>query len=237
MTIVFIPGTLCDENLFLSQLESLKRYTCVVADHSYSDSLSKLSEHVFQEVTGPMIVIGLSYGGIIAMEMMRQNSERIVGLVLLNTNHRHPSATTKATQERFVGMAELGRFEDITKDFLKDAMLHPENAKNEELRKTVMLMTQNTGKQKFVNQIKAQLGRPDSRDELHTYKCPVLLITGSHDSICTPSLHQEMADLIPQSELHIIEGCGHLSTMEKPEEVNYILNKWLHKNIETNEEK
>ena len=231
MTIVFIPGTLCTKHLFHSQIEALSEYSCVVVNHSVSDDLSKVSKYIFEKINGPMIVVGLSYGGIIAMEMMRQNAERINGLVLMNTNHRLPSETTRTNQERFVGMAVLGSIESLTEDILIEAMLHPDHAHLEKTRRDVLLMTKNTRVEDFINQIKSQLGRPDSRKDMLRYNCPVLLITGREDKVCTPAVHEDMHQLIPDSELKIIENCGHLSTLEKPKEVNGVLLNWLTKNF------
>lgn len=227
-TLVFIPGTLCDSDLFISQIDFLKnKYNCVVADHSSSDNLTDVATGVLANIEGHMIIIGLSYGGIIAMEMMRISPERILGLVLMNTNHRPPSDKTRAMQERFVGMAHLGNFENITKSFLKDAMLHPDHLSDKKLKARVLNMAIHTGKENFYNQIKAQLGRPDSKKDMPFYNCPTLLITGSHDKVCTPALHKEMECLIPNSELQIIMNCGHLSTMEKPQMTTQVISNWL----------
>lgn len=228
VTLVFIPGTLCNADLFDAQLSFFeKEFCCVVADHSTSNDLETLSQRILNGVRGDILVIGLSYGGIIAMEMMRQASERIVGLVLMNTTYKQPSVRTREAQERFVGMAYMGKFEEITKDFLKDYMLHPEKQKDQSLRQRILKMAVLTGKENFFNQIQAQLGRPDSRLDLETYTCPVLLIAGNEDLACPPSLHEEMSDLIPNSDLFVLKDCGHLSPMERPNEVNQILNDWF----------
>lgn len=225
--LVMIPGTLCDANLFLHQMTGLKDLgICSVADHSSSDNLSEVAANILKDIQGNFAIMGLSYGGIIAFEMWRQAPERIDKLILLNTNYKEPSETTRANQQRFLGMSVLGEFREITTDFLKDAMLHPNHAKQPEFRNLVLKMAMNTGRPAFFKQIKAQLNRPDSTKDLPNIKCPTLIMTGEQDAVCTPELHQEMATMIPNSTLKIIEECGHLSTMEQPEVVNAAIRNW-----------
>ena len=222
-----IPGTLCDALLFKHQMAVLKDLAeCRVVEHSSSDDLKEVAANILSEVEGNFAIMGLSYGGIIAFEMWRQAPERITKMILLNTNHQKPSATTRANQQRFLGMSALGEFREVTTDFLKDAMLHPKHASQPEMREIVLKMALNTGKDAFFNQIKAQLNRPDSTHDLPNIKCPVLVMTGQQDMVCTPKLHEEMAQLIPNSTLFIIEECGHLSTLEQPETVNQVIRKW-----------
>jgi len=225
--LVMIPGTLCDANLFLHQMDGLKDLVnCSVANHSSSDNLTEVAANILKDIQGNFAVLGLSYGGIIAFEMWRQAPKRMEKLILLNTNYKKPSETTRDNQQRFLGMSALGEFREITTDFLKDAMLHPKHAQQPKMREIVLQMATNTGRVAFFKQIKAQLNRPDSTKDLPNIQCPTLIMTGQQDGVCTPQLHQEMAALIPNSTLKIIEHCGHLSTMEQPEVVNQTIRNW-----------
>ncbi|MEM1121577.1 MAG: alpha/beta hydrolase [Bacteroidota bacterium] len=225
--LVLIPGTLCDANLFLHQMEGLKDLAvCQVADHSSADDLTEIAANILKEVQGDFAVLGLSYGGIIAFELWRQAPERINKLLLLNTNYKKPSETTRINQQRFLGMSALGEFKEITTDILTDAMLYPKHAKDPELRNIVLKMALNIGPANFFKQIKAQLNRPDSTPDLPNIQCPTLIMTGRQDAFCTPQLHEEMAALIPNSTLKVIEECGHLSTLEQPQLVNKTIRDW-----------
>ncbi|MGK0363276.1 MAG: pimeloyl-ACP methyl ester carboxylesterase [Saprospiraceae bacterium] len=228
--IVLLPGTLCTADLFAQQKRTLSDIAeCVVGNISSSDNLSEVAANILSENKGNFSIIGLSYGGIIAFEILRQAPERIDNLILMNTNYKKPSEATRAAQQRFLGMSQLGEFREIMTDFLKDAMLHPENAKLQSLRDTILKMALDTGRVAFFNQIKAQLNRPDSTEDLPNINCPTLIITGREDKVCTPELHEEMASMIPNAELEIVEKCGHLSTLEQPEEINRIIRKWIKK--------
>jgi pimeloyl-ACP methyl ester carboxylesterase len=218
---------LCDNLLFQHQVTALHDVAhCIVADHSRSDDLQKQAQTILNSIEGDFTVMGLSYGGIIAFELWRQAPHRIKRMILLNTTHRTPSEATRTLQQKLVAMAEEGQFREITSGVLKDAMLHPDHAADQALRQVVLQMALNTGREGFINQVKSQLGRPDSTPDLHHIHCPVLLMTGREDKICTPEIHEEMAALIPDSTLHIIAHCGHLSTLEQPQTVNEIILDW-----------
>jgi pimeloyl-ACP methyl ester carboxylesterase len=222
-----ILGTLCDASLFHHQMKAFQDFAqCTVADHSSAVDLKKLAENILKSVAGDFSVMGLSYGGIIAFELWRQAPHRLKRIILLNTTHKPPSEATRALQHKLVDMACQGKFREITSDILKDAMLHPDHATNQSLRQLILQMAMNTGREKFINQVKSQLGRPDSTPDLPNIKCPVLIITGREDKICTPQIHAAMAALIPNSTLSIVEHCGHLSTLEQPQKVAERIEQW-----------
>jgi pimeloyl-ACP methyl ester carboxylesterase len=229
--LIMIPGTLCDHNLFKYQTEGLKDLVnCHVASNNNASNLKQVAKNILDNYSGSFSVMGLSYGGIVAFELLRQAPERINKLILLNTTHKAPTEQTKINFQKFIGMAFLGEFNKITKDHLLDVMLHPENAKNQIVRDTVLNMSLNVGVDGFYNQVKAQLGRPDSTKDLTNIKCPTLIIVGKQDIVCPLVLHEEMNRSIPKSTLNIIENCGHLSTLEQPEKVNNTIINWWNNN-------
>jgi pimeloyl-ACP methyl ester carboxylesterase len=207
-TLILIPGTLCDHTLFAHQVAALSDLVnCQVVDSSREDELGAM------------------------FEIMRRFPERVNKLILLHTNYKQASETTIANQERWVGMACLGRFEEITTRILTDLMLHPDHAKDPRQQATLLKMARTVGKEGFIRQVKAQQGRPDSTRDLANITCPVLLVTGQQDIICPVALHQEMAGMIPRARLEIIEHCGHLSTLEQPQVVNRHIRQWWQSQI------
>ena len=185
------------------------------------------ASHILDSEPARFALCGLSWGGIIALEIMRQQPERVERLALLNCSARPASEATRARQQRFVGMSQLGEFREITTDFLKDAMLHPAHRQDLALRRTVLAMAESVGRARFVNQVKAQLARPDSRPWLSQIRCPTLVLGGRQDEVCTVAMHEEIAAAIPGAELLTLDRCGHLSTLEQPERVNEALRRWL----------
>ena len=78
-----------------------------------------------------------------------------------------------------------------------------------------------------MNQEEAIIGRPDGRGNLPGIICPTLVLCGRKDALTPMHLHEEMASLIPGSRLRVIDECGHLSALERPEEVTVALRDWL----------
>ena len=66
-------------------------------------------------------------------------------------------------------------------------------------------------------------------DELNNIKQPTLLIWGNNDTVTPPFVAKEFQELIPNSELHFIDKCGHAPMMEVPGEFNVIFHKFLKK--------
>ena len=88
-------------------------------------------------------------------------------------------------------------------------------------------MAKNVGKEAFIRQQRAIMSRAESRPLLATIKCPTLVLCGRQDQLTPLDRHEEMAAGIQGSRLEVLEDCGHMSTMEKPAEVNRALRQWL----------
>lgn len=226
--LLLLPGTLCDATLFEHQLEHLSDVVVPQAvDVHLQDNLPEVAQYVLSQVDGQFAVAGLSYGGIVAFELWRQAPERVAKIALLNTNPHPAAPQTKEAQQRFVGMAHLGEFREVTTDYLKDVMLHPDHQKDLILREKVLNMAETIGIEGFVNEVKAQLARPDATPDLPNITCPTLVLTGREDTIVPLFAHEAMHEKLPNSHLVVIEHCGHLSTMEQPQRVTDALRDWL----------
>ena len=71
------------------------------------------------------------------------------------------------------------------------------------------------------------MGRPDNRPFLAQIKCPAVIVVGEQDALTPVKVSEEMHAALAGSTLEVIPHCGHLSTMEKPDAVNKILDRWL----------
>ena len=79
----------------------------------------------------------------------------------------------------------------------------------------------------FEIQMLALLGRPNATPLLPQIQCPALVLTGRDDAWSTPARHLDMAQLIPKSELVLVPKSGHMSPMERPDEVTAAMRAWL----------
>jgi pimeloyl-ACP methyl ester carboxylesterase len=88
-------------------------------------------------------------------------------------------------------------------------------------------MCLDAGQQKFDAQIRALLGRAEVETLLPQIACPTLVMTGELDSWAPPAQHAAIAAAIPDSELVIVPGAGHMIQLEAPEAVNAAITRWL----------
>ena len=84
------------------------------------------------------------------------------------------------------------------------------------------------GREVFVRQERAIIGRADSRPTLAGIRCPALVICGRQDRLTSPEVHEEIVAGIPGAQLVVIEECGHLSPLEQPEKLTTLLHDWLY---------
>jgi pimeloyl-ACP methyl ester carboxylesterase len=227
LPLVLIPGLACSARLYRDQVAALWRFGAVtVADHRRDDSMEAIAGRILAAAPPRFALAGLSMGGFIAFAMFRQAPERIARLALLDTNARSDAPERAAERKTFIAMAQAGKFMEVC-DILMPRYLHPSRLAEPEITQTVRDMATDTGADAFVRQQRAIMGRPDSRPLLANIRCPTLVLAGDSDVATPPELAKEIAGGIQGSTLVIVPKCGHLSTLDRPDEVNAALAQWL----------
>jgi pimeloyl-ACP methyl ester carboxylesterase len=226
--LVLVPGLLCDELLWQPQVVALAGSAeCWIADHSRSDTMADVAADVLREAPFDTFALaGLSMGGYVALEIMRQASERVARLALLDTSSRADTPEQAKRRGEFIALAERGRFVGVA-DALLPNFVHPSRLSDSKLVNTIKKMAKNTGKYAFIRQEHAIISRADSRALLPGISCPALVLCGRQDALTPLELHREMAEALPGAVLEVVKDCGHLSTLERPVEVSRALERWL----------
>ncbi|HET7200737.1 MAG TPA: alpha/beta fold hydrolase [Burkholderiales bacterium] len=226
--LVLVPGLLCDALLGEAQVAALGEL-CEpwVADHTRSISMAEVAADVLRDAPFESFALaGLSMGGYVALEIMRQAAHRVIRLALLDTSARADTPEQSKKREDLIGLAERGRFLGIT-DTLLPLFLHRARLTDRELVTTVKKMARNTGKEAFIRQERAIISRRDSRPLLPAIACPTLVLCGRQDALTPLAGHEEIARAIPGANLQVVDDCGHLSTLERPAQVSGALARWL----------
>jgi pimeloyl-ACP methyl ester carboxylesterase len=223
----FLPGLLEDADAFAALIEGLAgRAACTVADLTRSDTIAGLARDALaQAPAGRFSLVGHSMGGYVALEVMRQAPGRVERLALLNTNARPDSAESTANRRRLVALAQRD-FPAVIATLLARQMT-PAHLEDPDLAGTVDSMALAVGVAAFARQQEAIIHRIDSRPHLAAIACPTAVVAGRDDQIMPLELLQELADGIARSRLTVIEDCGHMSTIERPDRVLLALNEWL----------
>jgi pimeloyl-ACP methyl ester carboxylesterase len=199
----------------------------VQADLSGADTIAGIGTTVLANAPEKFIAVGLSMGGIVAFELMRQQPSRVAALILCDTNpapEQPERAEARRAQQRAV---ENGRLRDVIRDELKPAYLAPSNRHRRDILDVAFDMAMDLGPEVFLRQSRALLTRPDSRPDLAAIGCPSLILCGAEDPVCPPAWHLDMADAIPGAELQLIDGAGHLPPLEQPTSFSKSIVNWV----------
>jgi pimeloyl-ACP methyl ester carboxylesterase len=139
---------------------------------------------------------------------------------------RGQNETEKAIRHARIRLANEGRFE-LVLGLQLSRFLPAYRLADKALVDEVMTMCLETGSEIYKRQEALAANRVDRRPDLPKIECPTVVVCG-RDDLATPlAFSEEIAAGIKGSELVVIEQCGHLVTMEKPEETNAILRRWL----------
>lgn len=225
--LVMLPGLLNNANLFTEQIPALSALATVeVGDLTTGSTIGEMAAGILETVTAEQFVLlGLSLGGYVAFEILRQAPARVSALVLMDTTARPDTAEARAGREALIALAATDL--DAVIEKLLPRLSHPEKMGLPAVRGVIHTMATNLGKDVFERQQRAIMDRVDSRSLLAGITCPTLVVCGRDDLITPPALAAEMADGIAQARLEIIPQCGHLSTLDQPAAVNRLLVDWI----------
>lgn len=227
-TLVLLPGLAADATMWQDQVSALAAWRLAVSDaHMQAHaSIEAIAAAVLAQHAGPLVLCGASMGGMVAMEAARQAPGRIRGLALLGTTARPEDDAMRELRESAILLFEQGRVAEVIEPNVAFAF-HPDNACDAGLVQSYLGFVLRAGAQQLVRQNRAVIARPDARVHLGQLRCPVLVMCGEADQLTPPERSREIAALVPQAQLHVLPGCGHMLTMERPQAVNALLLEWL----------
>lgn len=229
--LVLLPGLVNDSRVWQHQVAGLADIAQVsVGDLTKGHTIAEMASDILAHApAGPFALAGLSMGGYVALEIMREAPERILALALLDTNARPDSLTAVDMRNEAIAQAECNYQAVI--EGLMPKQLHPLHMEDTELVGMITEMAMSLGNKIFIRQQRAIAERMDSIPSLALIKCPTLVLCGRDDAITPIGLHQEMVTAIEGAGLIIVSDCGHLSALEQPLRINEALAQWLTKII------
>jgi 2-hydroxy-6-oxonona-2,4-dienedioate hydrolase len=165
-------------------------------------------------------LLGNSLGGHVALVHTLKHPERIKSLILTGSSGLFENGMGDSYPKR-------GDYEYIKKK--TELTFYDPKTATKELVDEVYSITNNRLKAIKIIALAKSAIRNNLGEELNQIKQPTLLIWGNNDTITPPFVAREFNRLIPNSELHFVDKCGHAPMMEVPDEFNAILHKFLKK--------
>jgi pimeloyl-ACP methyl ester carboxylesterase len=224
MTVLLLPGLLCDRTVWSDQIRAIEPFAEVITpDFRYASSITAMARIALDAAPPTFALAGHSMGARVAMEAFRMAPDRVERLALLDTGVHPRGPNEEAKRGELVDIARTHGMEAMAERWLPP-MLHPDHTA---LIFPLMEMIGRSTPETFANQQRALLDRPDARAVLPLIGCPALVLCGREDIWSPVSQHEEIAAAIPHSKLVIVENCGHMSPVEQPRAVTKALLDWL----------
>jgi pimeloyl-ACP methyl ester carboxylesterase len=226
--LLFLPGMMCDHRLFGPQAEALAKDRAILhGDLIGASDMGALAERVLDAAPDRFALAGLSMGGIVAMEVIRRAPGRVTRLALLDTNPRAELPEVQARREPQIDKVRAGRLEQVMREELKPNYL-TRGPRYGEILDLCMAMALDLGPEVFERQSIALRDRPDQQETLKSVRVPTLVLCGREDALCPVERHELMHALVPGSTLVVVDGAGHMPTLERPEAVTEAIGTWLY---------
>lgn len=211
LPLVLLPAMGCDGQLWAQQVLALGDVSHPqLGDLTVDTTLEAMAARVLAHTPPRFAVAGVSLGGYVALEMIRQAPERIERVALFGTR--------ASLRMRARTLGEQGMLATAPH---ADPLLTPI------ISGPVQAMAERVGAATFERQQRALLARPDIGDAIRAVRVPTLVAVGDRDRICLPEDARELAALIPTAFFRLIRQCGHLAPMERPGEVTSLLRAFL----------
>ncbi len=163
-------------------------------------------------------LLGNSLGGHVAQLYALAHPEKVASITLTGSSGLFESAFGTAFPKR-------GDYEYI-KAKTGDTFYDPTVASKELVDEVFGIVNDRSKAIRVVATAKSAV-RHNLGDKLHGIKAPTLLVWGNQDTVTPPFVAEKFHELIPNSQLHFIDKCGHAPMMEKPDDFNRILSEFL----------
>lgn len=223
--LLFLPGLACDARIYAPQLAAFPD-SRAVDGYGTADTLQAMARVALDQTPESFDLFGHSMGGRVAFEVFRLAPERVRRLALVSTGI-HPLQPGEADKRR--ALQQVGwdeGFEALVDQWLPP-MVAEANRSDPSIYPPLRQMNVEAGQEVFDAQIHALVNRPPVDDLLPRIECPTLVMTGALDTWAGPEQHRRIAAAIPNAELVVVPGAGHMIQLEAPEVVNAAIAGWL----------
>ncbi len=215
--LVCLPGLLCESEVFAPLQAALDRPARVIA-LPRGDDFDTMVDSLAPQIPEGTTLLGMSMGSYLALAIARRYPGKVGALILVGTNAAADTPDAAAQRGKVARWAAREGMEGLAA-ILADTMLSPARRDDATLRDTIRRMAVAQGIERFTDHQTALAARPDQSDGLDAIACPVLVITGSADTVTQPAAGRAVADGVADGRAVELDGVGHMAVLEAPEAV------------------
>jgi 3-oxoadipate enol-lactonase len=232
-----VHGFPLDSTLWLDQLEALSDLRRIVAPdlrgfglsgpssvaltmERHADDLAALADHLGAQHVD---LVGLSMGGYVALAFAERHGGRLRSLALIDTKTAADDERGKANRDMMAIRAVVEGRGALAEEMM-ESLLAPSASTMAKAR--LRSMVEGTPVETVVAALEGMKLRPDRSAVLAAVQVPVAVVVGEHDRLATPSDARAMADTVPGTSVTVISHAGHLTPIERPDDVSAALRRF-----------
>ncbi len=223
--LVLLPGMMCDARLWADMASSLGHHANLhYGDLTQDSDIAAMAGRVLADTPERFHLCGFSMGGYVAREIVAQAPGRVRSLMLINSSAAGTTADDLARRRDMARLVRDRPFTGLTAANLKKSV-HPSRADDAMLIGRIQEMARDLGKDVFMRQL--VLTRDGSGATLAEIRCPTLVLAATGDRLRSVAESETLADGIPDARLVVFDDCGHMTPLERPEDLNALIIDWL----------
>jgi pimeloyl-ACP methyl ester carboxylesterase len=219
--VVLLHALPLDERMWEPQRSALSEHEVVTPSlYELGKSMDAWADAILDRLEGPFAAVGASMGGYCAFEIARKAPDRLTGLVLAGSRSDADSPERRAARADTIRLVGERGVEALWEDMRPK--LFPEDVSDAVVRRAreIALEQKPDG---IVAAVEAIRDRSDSTELVASLDVPVLVTVGDRDPFISVEDARQMAGSAPKGRLHVFEGCGHLPSVQRPDEFNRLL--------------
>ena len=227
LPLVLIGGTLCNARLWQPLIERLNVSSVLCVSLTGSTSTRQASRRLLDNLPPRFLLVGFSLGAMVALQIACDAPQRIAGLALISVNPLADRAENAPLRRGAVQTARERGLTSFISSTLWSRYVAPARREDKALHDTICLMAQECGLDTFAGHAEMAITRQDHRPTLSALTCPVQIVHGALDPICTPYHHQLVAASAVNAKTTTVPTAGHFVVLEAPDDVAPPLSLWI----------
>ncbi|MCH2163384.1 MAG: alpha/beta hydrolase [Marinovum sp.] len=224
--VILLPPEAADARFWAPVTAGLAMERSVtVAPVHLGDRIEEIASEIVTSSPPKFALCGAGLGGMVALEIVRRAPDRVTRLALMDTSPHADTPAEAGDREARIIKAKTGQLLVTHESDMRSSGIAPVPHQSDVLA-LGLDMLDHLGADAYMRQMRCLMRRRDQQSTLRRVRCPALVLCGAGNLRYTVKRHMSMAELIPYSQLQVIDGAGHLAPMEQPEAVIGALRQW-----------